>query len=91
MAFLEVEDGKHVYYEHHRGSGRPVVLVHGWAANARCWDTVLGALRAADHTVVTMSTAPAAAPTRTSPTPRSGRSPRTSSRSSSTSGCSGRC
>lgn len=54
MAFLEVEDGRHVYYEHHRGSGRPVVLVHGWGANSRCWDTVLGALRAADHTVVTI-------------------------------------
>ncbi|MBC3192762.1 alpha/beta hydrolase [Pseudonocardia sp. C8] len=54
MAFLEVEDGKRVYYEHHAADGRPVVLVHGWAANARCWDTTLLALRAAGHPVVTL-------------------------------------
>ena len=35
MAFLEVEEGKRVYYEHHAGTGRPVVLVHGWAAGTR--------------------------------------------------------
>lgn len=51
MAFLEVEDGKRVYYEHHAGSGRPVVLVHGWGANAHCWDTTLPALLAAGHAV----------------------------------------
>ena len=54
MAFLEVEDGKRVFYEHHAGTGRPVVLVHGWAANARCWDTTLSALLAAGHSVTTI-------------------------------------
>ena len=52
MAFLEAEDGKRVYYEHHAGAGRPVVLVHGWSANAHCWDTVLPALLGAGHAVV---------------------------------------
>jgi pimeloyl-[acyl-carrier protein] methyl ester esterase len=54
MAFLEVEDGKRVYYEHHAGTGRPVVLVHGWGMTTRCWDTTLPALLAAGHTVVTV-------------------------------------
>ena len=54
MAFLEVEDGKRVYYEHHTGAGRPVVLVHGWGVTSRCWDTTLPALRAAGHAVVTI-------------------------------------
>ncbi len=54
MAFLEVEEGKRVYYEHHAGTGRPVVLVHGWAADARCWDTTLIALLAAGHSVTTI-------------------------------------
>lgn len=54
MAFLEVEDGRHVYFEHHAGPGRPVVLVHGWAADAHCWDTTLSALQAAGHPVVTI-------------------------------------
>jgi non-heme chloroperoxidase len=52
MAYLEVEDGKQVYYEHHAGQGRPVVLVHGWGVTARCWDTTTQALLAAGHTVV---------------------------------------
>ncbi|ALE76119.1 MULTISPECIES: alpha/beta fold hydrolase [unclassified Pseudonocardia] len=54
MAFLEVEDGKRVYYEHHAGPGRPVVLVHGWAADAHCWDTTLPALLAAGHSVTVL-------------------------------------
>lgn len=54
MAFLDVEDGKRVYYEHHAGTGRPVVLVHGWGVTAHSWDTTLPALLAAGHTVVTL-------------------------------------
>jgi len=54
MAFLDVEDGKRVYYEHHAGPGRPVVLVHGWGATAHSWDTTLPALLAAGHEVVTL-------------------------------------
>ncbi|PXY29175.1 alpha/beta hydrolase [Prauserella coralliicola] len=52
MAHLEVEGNRRIYFEHHHGSGRPVVLVHGWGANARCWDTVAPALRANGNEVV---------------------------------------
>lgn len=52
MAYLDVEGTRRIYFEHHRGSGRPVVLVHGWGATARCWDTVAPALRAEGHEVV---------------------------------------
>ncbi|MCF7548014.1 alpha/beta fold hydrolase [Pseudonocardia sp. WMMC193] len=51
MAFL-ARDGKSVYYEHHRGPNRPVVLVHGWGATSECWDTTLTALLTAGHEVV---------------------------------------
>jgi non-heme chloroperoxidase len=51
MARLAVEGDRTVYYEHHTGSGRPVVLVHGWGVTAHCWDTVLPALLAAGHEV----------------------------------------
>lgn len=44
MAYLEVEGSRRIYFEHHAGSGRPVVLVHGWGATGRCWDTVAPAL-----------------------------------------------
>jgi non-heme chloroperoxidase len=52
MARLEVEGSRSIYYEHHSGSGRPVVLVHGWGVTAHCWDTVLPALLGAGHEVV---------------------------------------
>src|SRR4051794_21597597 len=52
MAYLEVEGDRRIYFEHHRGSGRPVVLVHGWGVTARCWDTVAPALRANGNAVV---------------------------------------
>jgi len=54
MGYIAVEDERKVYFEHHRGEGRPIVLVHGWAATARCWDTVLPALRANGNEVVTV-------------------------------------
>jgi pimeloyl-[acyl-carrier protein] methyl ester esterase len=54
MAYLEVEHGKRVYYEHHVGSARPVVLIHGWGMTAHCWDTTLSALVTAGHAVVTL-------------------------------------
>jgi non-heme chloroperoxidase len=54
MARLEVEGSRSIYYEHHSGSGRPVVLVHGWGVTGHCWDTVLPALLAAGHAVVTL-------------------------------------
>ncbi len=52
MAYLDVEGTRRIYFEHHPGPGRPVVLVHGWGVTARCWDTVAPALRAAGHEVV---------------------------------------
>lgn len=44
MAYLDVEDGRCIYYERYAGAGRPVVLVHGWGASCRIWDGVLAAL-----------------------------------------------
>ncbi|WP_208025702.1 alpha/beta fold hydrolase [Amycolatopsis acidicola] len=52
MAYLEVEGSRRIYFEHHSGAGRPVVLVHGWGATGRCWDTVAPALIARGHEVV---------------------------------------
>lgn len=52
MGHLEVEDGRRIYFEHHPGERRPVVLIHGWGVTARSWDTVAPALRAAGHAVV---------------------------------------
>jgi pimeloyl-ACP methyl ester carboxylesterase len=52
MAYLEVEGNRRIYFEHHPGAGRPAVLVHGWGATGRCWDTVAPALRANGNEVV---------------------------------------
>ncbi|KID28705.1 putative hydrolase or acyltransferase of alpha/beta superfamily [Prauserella sp. Am3] len=52
MAYLEVEGSKQIYFEHHEGQGRPVVLVHGWGATSRAWETVLPALLANGNEVV---------------------------------------
>ena len=54
MAMLNVDGDKAIYYEHHAGSGRPVVLVHGWGMSCRVWDTVLPALLDAGHRVVSL-------------------------------------
>ncbi|GJF03754.1 MULTISPECIES: alpha/beta fold hydrolase [Pseudonocardia] len=54
MAHLDVEGSHRIYFEHHPGTGTPVVLVHGWAVNGRCWDTVAPALRSAGHEVVVL-------------------------------------
>jgi pimeloyl-ACP methyl ester carboxylesterase len=34
--YLEAEDGAKIYYED-RGTGRPIVLVHGWTCSSRFW------------------------------------------------------
>lgn len=52
MAFIDVEDGRQVFYQHHAGRGRPVVLVHGWAMSSRAWAGTIDVLRAAGHAVV---------------------------------------
>ncbi|RZT88906.1 pimeloyl-[acyl-carrier protein] methyl ester esterase [Pseudonocardia sediminis] len=54
MAQLEVDSGKHVYYEHYSGSGRAVVLVHGWAVTGHCWDSTVSELLTAGHEVVVL-------------------------------------
>lgn len=52
MPYLEVEGSRRIYFERYRGNGRPIVLVHAWAANARSWDTVTPALLANGNEVV---------------------------------------
>ncbi len=52
MAYLAVDGDRKLSYEHYRGSGRAVVLVHGWGMAARCWDTTLAALLANGNEVV---------------------------------------
>lgn len=54
MATLNVDGDKAIYYEHYSGSGRPVVLVHGWGMSCRVWDTVLPVLLDAGHEVVSL-------------------------------------
>src|SRR5258705_5822968 len=41
-----------LYYEDH-GSGKPVVLIHGWPLNGASWEKQTAALLAADHRVIT--------------------------------------
>jgi non-heme chloroperoxidase len=41
-----------LYYEDH-GSGKPVVLIHGYPLNGASWEKQLGALLAAGHRVIT--------------------------------------
>lgn len=54
MAYLDVEQGKRVYYEHFRGDNTPVVLVHCWGGTTRLWNTVVSALLGAGHEVLTL-------------------------------------
>ena len=52
MARLDVDDGRSIYYEHYRGDGPAIVLVHGWGMGARIWDLTLPILLEAGHEVV---------------------------------------
>lgn len=54
MAFLNVAGDRRIYFEHFAGRGTPILLVHGWAVDSRCWDTLLPKLWAAGHAVITM-------------------------------------
>lgn len=55
MPFLTVADEGgttvEVYYEDH-GSGRPVVLIHGWPLSGRSWEGQVSALVDAGHRVI---------------------------------------
>jgi non-heme chloroperoxidase len=52
MPRLAVENDRELHYEFHVGSKRPVVLIHGWGACTRVWDTVTAALTDAGHAVL---------------------------------------
>ena len=47
MAYVTTETGHRIYFEHHRGTKLPVLLVDGWGTSCRVWDTTLSALQAA--------------------------------------------
>jgi len=53
MPLIEVEQGRRIYYERRAGSGVPIVLVHGWAVDSRCWTPVVPALLRAGVPVIT--------------------------------------
>jgi len=46
------EGGVHLHIEDSGGSGRPVVLIHGWPLTAQAWELQVLALQAAGHRVV---------------------------------------
>lgn len=50
MPYLELPDGLPIYYQEH-GSGRPVVLIHGWTMNGTFWSANVPAL-AEGHRVI---------------------------------------
>jgi non-heme chloroperoxidase len=56
MPYLTVDKDKlndiHLYYEDH-GTGKPVVLIHGWPLSGRSWEKQVTALLAAGHRVIT--------------------------------------
>jgi pimeloyl-[acyl-carrier protein] methyl ester esterase len=54
MPRLNVEGDRSIYYEHHRGAGRPVVLVHAWGMTGRLWDRVTPELVDDGHAVIVM-------------------------------------
>ncbi|WP_030056105.1 MULTISPECIES: alpha/beta fold hydrolase [Streptomyces] len=56
MPFIPVDEENssviNLYYEDH-GTGRPVVLIHGWPLNGASWEKQEAALLAAGHRVIT--------------------------------------
>ncbi|MFE2144651.1 alpha/beta fold hydrolase [Streptomyces sp. NPDC059456] len=56
MPYIKVAEGTsapvELHYEDH-GSGRPVVLIHGWPLNGASWEKQTAALLAAGHRVIT--------------------------------------
>ena len=53
MARLAVDGTKSIYFEDLGGAGRPLIMVHGWGMDNRCWDGVILPLLAAGHRVIT--------------------------------------
>ncbi|WP_432102828.1 alpha/beta fold hydrolase [Streptomyces sp. bgisy091] len=56
MPYIKVAEGNsapvELYYEDH-GTGRPVVLIHGWPLNGASWERQTAALLASGHRVIT--------------------------------------
>ena len=52
MPKLNTKDQQALYFEDH-GSGRPVVLIHGWPLSGRSWEYQLAPLVDAGHRVIT--------------------------------------
>src|ERR1700693_4835207 len=56
MGRISVGEGNsaaiHLYYEDH-GSGKPVVLIHGWPLSGASWEKQVGVLLDAGHRVIT--------------------------------------
>ncbi|WP_280251161.1 alpha/beta fold hydrolase [Nocardia abscessus] len=50
MPYFELPDGVPMYYEDH-GTGRPVVLVHGWTMNSTFWAQNVPALAAGNRVI----------------------------------------
>ncbi|WP_375462772.1 alpha/beta fold hydrolase [uncultured Methylobacterium sp.] len=51
MSFIETRDGTQLYYKDW-GSGRPVVLIHGWPLDADMWEYQMPVLAAAGYRVI---------------------------------------
>jgi non-heme chloroperoxidase len=51
MAYLAVERDRRIYYEHHEGTKRPIVLVHAWGMTGQLWDRVTPELLEDGHSV----------------------------------------
>ena len=54
MARLGVDGSKSIYFEDLGGTGRAMILIHGWRMDNRCWDGVILPLQAAGHRVITL-------------------------------------
>ena len=54
MAYLDTDDGGRVYYEHHRGAGLPVVLIHGWGMSGDYWASTVARLVEEGHGAITV-------------------------------------
>ena len=53
MGTITGADKNELHYEDTGGTGRPVVLIHGWPLNGKAWKGQVGPLAAAGHRVVT--------------------------------------
>lgn len=51
-ASADPDDAVRLHIEDSGGSGRPVVLIHGWPLSAQAWEPQIGALHAAGYRVV---------------------------------------